>query len=301
MLTPKIEKNYEEYEYVQLRRFLENITALDYSNRKILSFSGQFCDYSFCQVKTLFKREGDWVIKANIPSLLGYYFTLPEHFYHRILRLYFDDDDSMIDFFNIFESRYFDSYFYSFIKHDLALNYEDNIRKKIKGKRYLSDLLKSIGGKIPQYGGLFSLKTSHVGVLKKILEDYFGRIFSLYPGEPDYIPLVTGTCSKLGAENSILGDSFLLGKTCVIFGNNIIVEVKAENEMDFIRLKNDIELKDKIKMVVEEYMAHPPDIEIMIKTASSYMPEMKLGKKCQLGISCFIPIENESMIYYKVK
>ncbi len=295
------QKKYEEYEYVQLRRFLENIEPLDYSNRKILSYSGQFCDYHYGQVKTLFKREDKWVIKANIPSLLGYYFTLPENFYHKILRLYFDDDDSMIDFFSLFENRYFDSYFYSFVKHDLALNYEDNVRNKGKEKKYLSDLFESIGGRLAQYGGLFSLKTSHVGILKRILEDYFGRTFNLYPEEPDYIPLVVNSCSKLGVNNSKLGDNFLLGKRCIVFGNNIIVEVKAKSEMDFYQLKDDADLKGEINMLIEEYMAYPPNVKIIIKTASSYMPKMKLGKESQLGISCFIPIETESTIFYKVK
>ncbi len=292
----------QEYEYIQVKRFLENIECSDYSNRKILTYSGQFCDFSYGEVKIVFQKDNNWIIKVNLPSLLGYYFTLPETFYSLTLRTYFDDDDSMIDFFNIFENRHFELLFKSSCKNNLALNYEEEIRGVKKGKRYLSELLSLIGGSLPQYGGLMSLKSSNAKVIKNILEDYFNIKFKIYSDTPDYIPLVSGTCSKVGMENSTLGVSLLLGKSCIIFGNKMIVEIEAENEDNFQQLRSDIKLKEKIERVISEYMATPIVINIVIKTKSAFMPRAMLGKNdtSELGSSCFIASEQD-FIYYKVK
>ncbi|WP_298771897.1 type VI secretion system baseplate subunit TssG [uncultured Shewanella sp.] len=302
MLVTPLNGNPHEYEYIQVKRFLENIEPSDYSNRKILTYSGQFCDFSYGEVKIVFQKNNNWIIKVNLPSLLGYYFTLPEMFYSLTLRTYFDDDDSMIDFFNIFENRHFELLFKSSCKNNLALNYEEEIRGAKKGKRYLSGLLGVIGGSLPQYGGVMSLKSSHAKVIKNILEDYFDIKFKIYSDVPDYIPLVSDTCSKVGVENSNLGVSLLLGKSCVIFGNKMVVEIEAENEENFQQLRTDIKLKDKIEMVISEYMATPIVISIVIKTKALFMPRIILGKNdtSKLGYSCFMASE-EDFIYYKVK
>lgn len=268
--------------------------------RPNIAFSAeQLPAYYQTQVTEVYRNNiGNYVIKTPLAALSGCKGTIPRQMYRQVLSAQFDlGDEAPVDFFDVFNNRYFRLYCQAELKHDLSSQAEEETFTWNLHQQSLTTMLSSLCGlgennsAIPkqdliQYTGLLGLKLTCPFALKLFLEDYFDAEFVIKTSELEYQPLTPCTLTQLGkiGQNRQLGMGALVGKSAPMVGQKLHIKVCPRNYSHYIKIRSDRKMISAIEHLVRSYMGINIKYKLYMKVDSRYLPRVQLTSNADKGL-----------------
>lgn len=242
--------------------------------------------------------SNSYVVKTSLPGLSGSQGCMPRAMYQQALTAKFDlGNESAVEFFDMFNNRFFRLYCQTRLKHDLASQMEEETFAWNRHKQALTTMLASLSGAIEnnsalpkknliQYSGLLGLKLTCSVTLKSLLEDYFEAEFDIEHGELEYHTLTPCSLPKLGSsgQNTQLGMGTLLGKTTPMLGQKLNIKIRPRDYRHYLEIRQDSKMVKAIEHLVRSYMGVNIKYNLYMSVNSQYLPRVRLTSKPNQGV-----------------
>nr|WP_314265679.1 type VI secretion system baseplate subunit TssG [uncultured Moellerella sp.] len=239
----------------------------------------------------------------NIPVLMGTDGCLPrEMSLSGITSELEKGNNSITDFFAIFEKYYLELLYKCQFKYNWSLLYEQQSMLKKTSK--LSLLLNSLCRKTTdkkQYQSLyyrgisfFSPSNKRLTNLKMWLEHYFNTPINLQYAEPKQQSLESQDVTKLSENNNILGVNTLLGNKCSLYGDRIDILIDVTSLAAYHDWREDSERINLMREACHFYYKMEAKFNIKLRVPSCIIAEDSVknrsNENMQLGISAFLGV-----------
>ncbi|KMV31104.1 hypothetical protein AB733_08990 [Photobacterium swingsii] len=243
-------------------------------------------------VDVVLEGANQWLLTCDLPSLSGSQGVMPRHLYIEALKEEFEQGNSaLVDFFDGFSNRHYRLHSQTEIKHNLALQAEEEHFSWNRHDVALSQMLANLSGDLGnnsalssrhlvQYSGVMGLKLSCLDTLRELLTDYFEYEFEVCYGEVEHQALLPCCVTKLGksGQNNQLGFDALVGKSAVTAFQHLVVTVLPNNK-EFTQIRNDEHLVDAIDGFIRHYMGADIKLKLMMKVCGRFLPGLQLSSK----------------------
>ncbi|MBM7071363.1 type VI secretion system baseplate subunit TssG [Shewanella sp. 202IG2-18] len=275
--------------------------------------------YHHSEVTKVYQHpRAGWIIKTGLPALTGSKGSIVRPLYRQLLNAQFNlGDDAPIDFFDSFNHRFYSFYCRVEQKHDLLSLLEEERFKSHNVEHAISSLLVNLSGAeknsniIPkdhliQYSSLIGLRITCIGVLKKILEDYFETCFEIENSDLEYQPLTMCSLTAIGnnGQNAQLGTNALVGTSAPVVGQRLRIKICPANYLEYIEIHSDQKLVKTIDYIVRSFMGVNIKYKLFMKADSHYLPRIKLSKSTEgfskIGESAWMDSRASSQQYVEL-
>ncbi len=203
--------------------------AIRFSTNQSLSFPG--AEIESISNSTSGVRKDRWDVNVNFMGLTGSMGILPYHYTELIQKRVKIKDNSLRDFFDLFNHRTISLFYQASTKYRLAINYERHkINKETMPDDFTQALLSLIGLGSPHlrnrlytndesliyYSGLLSEQIKTSSGLKQILEEHFKVPIKIREFIGQWQELIDDVRSRLPQGKSSSGQNNRLGKSAML-------------------------------------------------------------------------------------
>ncbi|GLO63058.1 hypothetical protein MACH09_35660 [Vibrio sp. MACH09] len=246
------------------------------------------------------KKSGYWLIKTSLPGLSGNQGVLQRSVNKQALNALFDEGNyASLDFYNVFNSRYYRLYCASEIKHSMVdLLEEETFEWNTQNyQKSVSDLLANLTGvleKSPlipnshfiQYTSLIGMKLTSPLVLKELLQDYFQYDFEIEHSPVEYQPLTACSLTRIGltGQNQSLGMGALIGQNAAMVGQKLLVKICPANYRQYQEINKNPTLTQSIYQMMKIYLGVNVNVSLHMKVNGKYLPGLKLAYNPKAGL-----------------
>lgn len=259
-----------------------------------------------------------FTVKTSLPSLIGYEGVIPRGMFKSALSAHFElSSNSAIDFFNIFNNRYYRLYCQTKLKYDLCSQLEEESFYWNSHRLGLTKMLANLMGftndyeslplkNLVQYCGVLGMKLTSLDMLKNLLDDYFNASFEVIQGDLDYLPLLESSITKIGYSgmNNQLSMSALLGKRMPMIGHKLIIRILPSSYEHYLSIRHNKKMVCAIKCLVRAYLGLEIKTLFYMKVDSQYLTRIKLcsdhKKALNLGQTAWIGKYSKEKIYFEI-
>ncbi len=268
--------------------------------------------------KLTFESNGQYTLKTSVASLSGNEGSLPRAMNNQALKAKFElGDEAPLDFFDMFNNRYYRLYCETKQKHQLAYQMEEDTFHWNNHRQSITQILSSLAGQteekapIPEshlvkYMGLLGLNMTCPLTLKTILEDYFKAQFEVEHSGLEYLPLTPCSLTQLGqsGNNQQLGMGALIGKSAPMFGQQLNIKICPKDYQHYLKLQSDSQIIHALDYMVRSYMGVNTKCELYMKVNSQYLPRLKLSisdkNSLRIGQSAWMSTQTNSQQFVEI-
>lgn len=236
-------------------------------------------------------RYGTCTLNISLPALSGNSATMPRTMYKEALHALFTlSDKAPIDFFNIFNNRYFRLYCQSEQKYQLSAQIEEASFDWNQGKLSITEMLVSLTGltegiealpkeHLIQYIGLLGSCLATPLSLKAMLEAYFQTPFDIESTPLEYLPLTPCSWTQIGkkGQNKQLGLGALLGKTTPMIGQKLKVIIFPQSYVHYQEIQNNQKLIQALNFMVRTFIGVNVKFILCMKISNHYLPRVQIS------------------------
>ncbi|WP_170179654.1 type VI secretion system baseplate subunit TssG [Parashewanella spongiae] len=289
-MTPS---NLEEsqVEIVRLSQTLKHIAAKHGDIPNIRFTTELLPAFYHSQIRKIQNKSDAWIVEVSSGALYGNNSVLPHYMQNQIIKLFVElSDESLKDFFDIFNNRYWKQFCNLCTKHSLSMQLEEETFKWNKYKKGISQLLKCLTGfscndpvlpseHLIQYVGLLGPSQINPNCLRKILEDYFNCKFELYSSKLEYQKLTSSSLCKIGisGRKQRLGQELILGKKVPVVGQKLILKICPESYDEYIKTHENSSFVKAVKIIISNYIGTNFKYHLFIKINSKYLSRLQIS------------------------
>lgn len=246
------------------------------------------------------KKDGLWVIKTSVPGISGNQGALQRSVNKQALTALFEEGNyAPIDFYNVFNSRFYRLHCSSEIKHSLVdLMEEETFEWNTQNyQQSISDLLVNLTGVIEdvgvlpshhfiQYTGLIGMKLTCPNVLMRLLKDYFQYDFEVEHSHVEYQPLTPCSLTSIGlsGQNQALGMGALIGRNAAMVGQKLKVKICPSNYRQYQEINKNPKLTQAIYQMIKIYLGVNVIFSLHMRVNGKYLPGLKLTNSAKAGL-----------------
>ena len=244
-----------------------------------------------------------WQMVVNLMGLTGSMGVLPFHYTELILKRQKQKDDTIENFFNLFNHRILSLFFQASVKYHLPIQYERNhLHKTVKdqpdpqtrallsligmGTEGLTNRLYTKDESLIYYSGLFTQQVRTAMGLKQILRSHFNIPVEIDQFVGQWQELVDDVRSKLAdinnptGRNVCLGRSAMLGKKGWFAQGKIHIILGPLNAQQLKQFAPGTYALKALNELVRMYVGMEHDYDFIIRVKKNNVPEkIRLGKK----------------------
>ena len=247
--------------------------------------------------------NAQWEMVVNLMGLTGSMGVLPFHYTELILKRQKLKDDSMEEFFDLFNHRTLSLFFQASVKYNLPYSYERNrLHNSVKkgnepqtrallsligmGTEGLNNRLYTSDESLIYYSGLLTQKVRTSTGLKQILRSHFNIPVEIDQFVGQWQELIDDVRTRLPdfenptGRNVCLGRSAMLGKKGWFAQGKIHIILGPLNKKQLKTFAPDTQALKALNELVRMYVGMENDYEFIIRIKKSDVPEkIQLGKK----------------------
>ena len=242
--------------------------------------------------------EGEFTIKTSLAALSGNAGSMPRAMYSHALKVHFElGDEAPLDFFDMFNNRYYRLYCEAKQKHELTYQIEEEAFNWNRDRQSITEMLSCLAGQtgdkapmpeshLVQYTGLLGLKLTCPLALKSMLEDYFDSEFEVEHSGLEYLPLTVCSLTKIGqaGNNHQLGMGALVGMSTPMTGQKLSIKICPQDYQYYLKIRGDKKMVLALDHMVKNYMGVNTKYALYMKVNSEYLPRMKLSGSHQKAL-----------------
>lgn len=280
--------------------------AANQGTRPRIRFSAELLPGWYASEVTLVSAQnnGIYLIKSSLPAVTGNQATLPRALFREALNATFmQGNEAAVDFFDIFNNRYYHLYCQTLLKYNLSAQAEEETFRWNRYVHSMSEMLSSLSGAVRdveslpkehyiQYTGLLGLKLSCPTALQELLEDYFQADFEVERSDLEYLPLSECALTRLGQANCQLGIDTLLGKYTPMVGQKLKVKICPRDYLHYLSIHDDVKMINAIDHLVRSYMGVNGKYSLLMKVNIQHLPRVFLTANSahafKVGVSMWI-------------
>jgi len=298
----------QRFEFFQATRLLENTAAhagktreqtrtLHFRGSHALHFSGADIDAIDALPETEIQRNPGWSMRVNLLSLTGSGGVLPHHYTETLLRRLRARDETLRDFFDLFNDRSIELFFQAWRKYRLPMVYESHRLRQRRGSDPITQALSAIvglgtpqlGERLPfdseaviGFGGVFArLIKSAVG-LENILRHYLQLDIKVEQFQGQWLELPADLRSRLpgnglGGMNNQLGVNTIVGAHCWQIQSKFRVRLRHLTYAQLMQLAPGSARMHNLKTLTQLVAGTELDFDIVLETEREDLPPMRLG------------------------
>ena len=263
--------------------------------------------YYSSEVSEFYATElATWQIKSTLPALSGNKGSLPRQIYSQALDAYFNlGKKTALDFFSIFNNRYFHFYCQVEQYYDLTKQIENENFFWSYSANSVSTILSSlhgaerVKGKIDQshliqYTGLLGMRVNSIEGLKAILQDYFNFDVAITNTNVEYQRLTSSALTSLGktGNNNYLGMGSLIGRSAPIISQRLQIVIYPRNYSHYLSIYQDEHIIQTMDYLIRTYVGASIKYKISININNDYLPKLQLSQeisqKIEIGKSAWL-------------
>ena len=256
-------------------------------------------------VQRIDKNSGatQWQMVVNLMGLTGSMGVLPFHYTELILKRQKQKDESMEEFFDLFNHRTLSLFFQASVKYNLPLHYERNrLHSSLKtqhepqtlallsliglGTPGLANRLYTKDESLIYYSGLLTQKVRTSTGLKQILSSHFNIPVEIDQFIGQWQDLIDDVRSKLpdlnnpSGRNVCLGQSAMLGKKGWFAQGKIHIILGPLNKQQLATFSPGTYSLKALNELVRMYVGMENDYEFIIRVKRCDIPDkIQLGKE----------------------
>ncbi len=253
-ITQHLQEQTPDYNFIQAVRLLErsryfdeihisgkNIAVAKYippENEVIRFHVNQKLEFYSSDINSVYKNKNginskQWHLLVNLIGLTGSEGVLPYHYTELILQRLKLKDNSIRDFFDLFNHRTVSLFFQASVKYKLPIEYErkrlsakDTTDKDIYTQSFLSLLglgTKHLGNRLHTedesliyYSGLFSQQIKTSSGLKQILQRHFSIPVDIQEFVGQWQDLIDDVRTRLASKQAPKGQNACLGRSAIL-------------------------------------------------------------------------------------
>jgi len=295
----------QRFEFFQAVRLLENAAAheretgeparaLRYRGNYALHFNGADIE----AVEAAPKQESGpaWTMRVNLLSLTGSTGVLPHHYSEQLLQRLRARDETLRDFFDLFNDRTIELLFRAWRKYRLPMVYENHRLRRARGNDPITQALSAlVGVGTPQlgerlaldtegligFGGVFArLIKSAVG-LENILRHYLQLDVKVEQFQGQWLELPVDLRSRLpdsglGGMNNQLGVNAMVGAHCWQLQSKFRVRIRHLTYVQLMELAPGSARLHNLKTLTQLVAGTELDFDIVLETAREDLPPLQL-------------------------
>lgn len=260
------------------------------NTRPVVRFSSVILPAYYAKDVVEASAEDGVTLKTALSALSGSKAVMPRFMYQQALTAKFAlSDEAPIDFFDIFNNRYFRLFCLSEQKYQLTVRLEEERFDWNFQTQSISYMLSCLSGfnkssdEIPQlhfiqYTALLGLKLTSPLALKDLLEDYFSLPFEIESSELEYFPLTPCSLTKLGKSgiNQSLGIDALLGDSTPMLGQKLKVIICPQSYQSYLDIRHNQKMIKALDYLVRSFMGVNIKFKLCMKVSSHYLPQVQL-------------------------
>ncbi len=244
-----------------------------------------------------------WEMVVNLMGLTGAIGVLPYHYTELILKRQKQKDESMVEFFDLFNHRTLSLFFQASVKYNLPLHYERNRLHRGLKKQYepqtrallsligmgtegLNNRLFTKDESLIFYSGLLTQKVRSASGLKQILRSHFNIPVDINQFVGQWQDLIDDVRTRLAdfnnpqGRNVCLGRSAMLGKKGWFAQGKIHIILGPLNKKQLATFAPGTNSLKALNELVRMYVGMENEYEFIIRVKQSDIPEkIQLGKK----------------------
>ncbi|EOA9033186.1 type VI secretion system baseplate subunit TssG [Vibrio harveyi] len=257
------------------------------------------------------EREGEFTVKTSLAALSGNSGSMPRAMYGDALKARFElGDEAPLDFFDMFNNRYYRLYCETKQKHELTYQIEEEAFHWNRDRQSITEMLSSLAGQtgdkatmpesnLVQYTGLLGLKLTCPLALKSMLEDYFESEFEVERSGLEYLPLTECSLTQIGqaGNNHQLGMGALVGMSTPMTGQKLNIKICPQDYQHYLKIRSDKEMVLALDHMVRSYMGVNTKYALYMKVNSQYLPRVKLSgshqKALRIGQSAWMSHQSD--------
>ncbi|MCE0557536.1 MULTISPECIES: type VI secretion system baseplate subunit TssG [unclassified Motilimonas] len=301
-LGQQLSQHANQYDFVQVIRLLQNMAeqagqAVDIHYHAEVMPTG-----SAREVQALEWQSTGVHITLAKTALSGVKGVLPDYLYSAMLNALHQDDNALKDFLDIFNQRYFE------IRHQIETRTWLILAAEQKAQA-IQDIHQFAGlanNTWFRYSLLMGQKSRHLGTLKQLLNDYFPYDIDVRINTFERRKLPSDALSKLSAHsprNNLLGQGFLMGKTCISQFNHLKVFIQPNSRAQFLAIKQDQQLTRAMATMISHFLRDMTPVSIYQSVKRAYLNRPVLSsnpnKGAKLGeVDCLAPERNPDKVVH---
>lgn len=230
-------------------------------------------------------------LKTSLSALSGNNAVMPRFMYKQALTAKFDmSDEAPLDFFDIFNNRYFRLLCQSEQKQQLTAMLEEELFDWNLPRSSITQRLSSLSGcyentdDIPkqhlvQYTALLGLKLTCPFALTAMLEDYFSAQFEIESSALEYLPLTRCSLTQIGksGKNRELGIGAFIGQSTPMLGQKLIIKICPQSYQDYLEIHQNKKMIRALSGLVRQFMGVDVKFNLYMKVRSDYLPRVHLS------------------------
>lgn len=263
-----------------------------------------------CAEQVKISKEGNgWSITSTLPALDGFNGALPYVYQdiERHQRLNHDDSD-MRGFWSLFNNRILSLTATQQLRCKLNARYE---QRHLRGGTPAKTLLTVTGLSTPRYippdnlffyAALIARKTTNLGVLTAILNDYFRLDISIIPPPIVQMPLATDCLTRMRCRIDrhtscvgYLGQNSLIGNSCYLLHSRVRIIIRVKNKEQHQAVIHDKTLAPVLLEFCDIYFDGNAKFRLQVQCPRHCLVSPKLSARHRDGVarlgrlSCLVP------------
>lgn len=233
-------------------------------------------------------------ITLCMEALSGARGVLPDYLYEELLASLHDEEESLNDFLDIFNHRYYQILHRSRVNESLLIREEQQAREtsrpqeSVSGNHCLTQLSALPGmasddrSGLLRFSVLMGLKVRSISSLRQLLSEYFPYKIHIKVTPERKQRLTASSFTRIGAsqaQNNRLGLGFLLGKHCSLNFQQLQILIEPASRQEFVQLKNDQNFSQTIYTLVRAYLRESADVlfYLYVKRAFLSLPVLSVN------------------------
>ena len=253
-------------------------------------------------------------VEVALPGFSGVSSAVPRMIYKEALEAHcINSDDAALDFFDIFDNRYYRLYCQTEQTFQLGSRLEESTFEWNQSKVSVTDLLSCLTGSqsesadlprmhLVQYIPFLGCILAPPSFLKSMLEDYFSMPFDIQSNALEYQLISKNAQTRLGisGENQRLGLGSLLGRKIPIYGQKLKIFLFPPSYEAYLDVRQNFKMFCVLNDLVRRFIGVSVKFTFHMKVNSHYLPRVQLSanpKRAQrLGLSTWMSLNSNGAV-----
>lgn len=294
----------QRFEFFQAVRLLENAPASGAETPGAIRFSGShdmhFAGTDIAAIEALPEAAGDdarWLMQVNLLTLTGSDGVLPYHYSELLLQRLRARDETLRDFFDLFNQRTIALFYQAWRKYRLPFTYESHRRRQRRGRDPITEVLSALVGlatprlserlPLPEeallgFGGVFGRLVKSATALENMLRHCLQLDVSIEQFRGQWQELPEDLRSRLpgggrAGMNNTLGVNTVLGAHCWQIQSRFRVRIRNLNYAQLMELAPGSDRLRHLKTLTQMAAGTELDFDIVLETEREDLPPLQLG------------------------
>jgi type VI secretion system ImpH/TssG family protein len=246
-----------------------------------------YCNFSGPSSDFIAYYRNNSRLVINQPSLISMSSPLPQAYIERVLQQARENNDSMSDFLNIFNHRYFSFLYQAEKRHSIALNLEksNHITRIVDAVAGMFDADLQWRDTFSSFARLLWQKDKTANGLISILSSVFPYIFKINEFERKKVRVAKGNVAKLDKSPLV---NKIAGSFAFSIMNRIRIVIFIKNLHDYEQMFFGMKNIDFIKKIVKYYISVGIDVIYEVHLDAKQKDQKRMGNNCFLNRNAWL-------------